>query len=104
MKILTQDKECLINMELLEKIYVSENHGDGEQINVIKSVSLRGSFTNYGINLGTYETKERAMEILNDIQNTIALKYMSDLNFSAVFGCINDKKIRTRNINENGNI
>ena len=42
--------------------------------------------------LGTYATKERALEVLDEIQNIIIGKYMTNLSFEASFSKFDDEE------------
>ena len=42
--------------------------------------------------LGKYKTKERALEVLDEIQGIIIAKYISDINFKAAFSRIENEK------------
>ena len=56
----TQDKECLTNISNIEYVYKNNMHGLGTYYDNLKI-------------LGTYETKKRAIEVLDEIQNYILL-------------------------------
>ncbi len=93
MQILTQDRKHLINIERLLEIEFTENRGSDEEINIIKSISLRGRTTNYPINLGTYRNIEKAQEILKEImekyEHSELLKcnevFRNDINFNFIY-------------------
>ena len=54
----SQDKECLTNISNIQYIYKNNMHGLGTYYDNLKV-------------LGTYKTKERAIEILNEIQDEL---------------------------------
>ena len=54
----SQDKECLTNISNIQYIYKNNMHGLGTYYDNLKV-------------LGTYKTKERAIEILDEIQNLL---------------------------------
>ena len=54
----SQDKECLTNISNIQYVYKNHIHGLGTYYDHLKI-------------LGTYETKERAIEILDEIQTKI---------------------------------
>lgn len=56
----SQDKECLINVSNIQYIYKNYIHGLGTYYDNLKI-------------LGEYKTKERALEVLDEIQNYILL-------------------------------
>ena len=57
----TQDKECLTNISNIQYIYKNNMHGLGTYYDNLKI-------------LGTYETKERTLEVLDEIQDLLQLK------------------------------
>lgn len=67
MIILSRNKEQIININNLINITIINEYGIDEKINEIQSSSIVGEEYNKRIYLGTYETKERAKEILLDI-------------------------------------
>ena len=56
----TQDKECLTNISNIQYVYKNNIHGLGTYYDNLKI-------------LGTYKTKERPLEVLDEIQNYILL-------------------------------
>ena len=54
----SQDKECLINVNNIQYVYKNYMHGLGTYYDNLKI-------------LGTYKTKERAIEVLDEIQNIL---------------------------------
>ena len=56
----SQDKECLTNISNIQYVYKNNMHGLGTYYDNLKI-------------LGTYKTKERALEVLDEIQNYILL-------------------------------
>ena len=54
----SQDKECLTNVSNIQYIYKNNMHGLGTYYDNLKI-------------LGTYKTKERAIEVLDEIQNLL---------------------------------
>ena len=54
----SQDKECLINVNNIQYVYKNYMHGLGTYYDNLKI-------------LGTYKTKERALEVLDEIQNIL---------------------------------
>lgn len=56
----SQDKECLINISNIQYVYKNNMHGLGTYYDNLKI-------------LGTYKTKERALEVLDEIQDKINL-------------------------------
>lgn len=52
----SQDKECLTNISNIQYVYKNYNHGLGTYYDNLKI-------------LGTYKTKERALEVLDEIQD-----------------------------------
>ena len=56
----SQDKECLINISNIQYVYKNNMHGLGTYYDNLKI-------------LGEYKTKERALEVLDEIQNYILL-------------------------------
>ena len=60
----SQDKECLTNISNIQYVYKNNMHGLGTYYDNLKI-------------LGTYKTKERAIEVLNEIQNILkpVIKY-----------------------------
>ena len=61
----SQDKECLINISNIQYVYKNNMHGLGTYYDNLKI-------------LGTYKTKERAIEVLDEIQNILKPKYILD--------------------------
>lgn len=54
----SQDKECLINVNNIQYVYKNYIHGLGTYYDNLKI-------------LGTYKTKERAIEVLDEIQKLL---------------------------------
>ena len=54
----SQDKECLTNISNIQYVYKNNMHGLGTYYDNLKI-------------LGTYKTKERAIEILDEIQDEL---------------------------------
>lgn len=63
----SQDKECLTNISNIQYVYKNYTHGLGTYYDNLKI-------------LGTYQTKERAIEILDEIQDLLQNAYVGDLN------------------------
>ena len=61
----SQDRECLINISNIQYVYKNNMHGLGTYYDNLKI-------------LGTYKTKERAIEVLDEIQNILKPKYILD--------------------------
>ena len=61
----SQDKECLTNISNIQYVYKNHMHGLGTYYDNLKI-------------LGTYKTKERAIEVLDEIQNILKPKYILD--------------------------
>ena len=61
----SQDKECLINISNIQYVYKNNMHGLGTYYDNLKI-------------LGTYKTKERTLEVLDEIQNILKPKYIID--------------------------
>lgn len=61
----SQDKECLTNISNIQYVYKNNMHGLGTYYDNLKI-------------LGTYKTKERAIEVLDEIQNILKPKYILD--------------------------
>lgn len=57
----SQDKECLTNISNIQYVYKNYMHGLGTYYDNLKI-------------LGTYKTKERALEVLDEIQNFICIE------------------------------
>ena len=57
----SQDKECLTNISNIQYVYKNNMHGLGTYYDNLKI-------------LGTYKTKERAIEVLDEIQSLLQLK------------------------------
>ena len=57
----SQDKECLTNISNIQYVYKNNMHGLGTYYDNLKI-------------LGTYKTKERAIEVLDEIQNILKPK------------------------------
>ena len=54
----SQDKECLTNISNIQYVYKNNMHGLGTYYDNLKI-------------LGTYKTKERTLEVLDEIQNIL---------------------------------
>lgn len=54
----SQDRECLINISNIQYVYKNNMHGLGTYYDNLKI-------------LGEYATKERALEVLDEIQNML---------------------------------
>ena len=67
MWIRSQDKEELTNINLTEKIYIKTLNSYSPTKYAV-SVIINNEVSHY---LGVYYTKERALEVLDDIQNAI---------------------------------
>ena len=63
----TQDKECLTNISNIQYVYKNNIHGLGTYYDNLKI-------------LGTYKTKERAIEILDEIQDLLQNAYIENAN------------------------
>lgn len=61
----TQDKECLTNISNIQYVYKNNMHGLGTYYDNLKI-------------LGTYKTKERAIEVLDEIQNKLNIRHCND--------------------------
>ena len=64
----SQDKECLTNISNIQYVYKNYNHGLGTYYDNLKL-------------LGTYKTKERAIEVLDEIQNILKKDKFEDERF-----------------------
>ena len=69
----SQDKECLTNISNIQYVYKNNMHGLGTYYDNLKI-------------LGTYKTKERALEVLDEIQSYL----MSDTPQSNVYNMPKD--------------
>lgn len=67
MIIISQDKETILNFKNVQEIRIEEygTHIKGKKIYKI----FNGNFEGYATLLGTYATKERAKEVLEEIIN-----------------------------------
>lgn len=72
----SQDKEKLVKVDeiyieeiLSTTVYINDRYRVGEWLVECSNVIL-----------GTYRSKERALEVLNDIQDTLIAKYVTSLN------------------------
>ena len=63
----SQDKECLTNISNIQYIYKNNMHGLGTYYDNLKI-------------LGTYKIKERAIEILDEIQDLLQNAYVGNVN------------------------
>ena len=63
----SQDKECLINISNIQYVYKNNMHGLGTYYDNLKI-------------LGTYKTKERALEVLDEIQDLLQNAYVGGSN------------------------
>ena len=63
----SQDKECLTNISNIQYVYKNYTHGLGTYYDHLKI-------------LGTYKTKERAIEVLDEIQDLLQNAYVGSLN------------------------
>ena len=63
----TQDKECLTNISNIQYVYKNNIHGLGTYYDNLKI-------------LGTYKTKERAIEVLDEIQDLLQNAYIENAN------------------------
>ena len=63
----SQDKECLTNISNIQYVYKNYTHGLGTYYDNLKI-------------LGTYQTKERALEVLDEIQDLLQNAYVGSLN------------------------
>lgn len=61
----SQDKECLVKISNIQYVYKNYIHGLGTYYDNLKI-------------LGKYKTKERALEVLDEIQNILKPKYILD--------------------------
>ena len=61
----SQDKECLINVSNIQYVYKNYIHGLGTYYDNLKI-------------LGTYKTKERALEVLDEIQKLLKTAELND--------------------------
>lgn len=64
----SQDKERLIQVKKLEMSYDDEIE-DNDEFRIYDYTDVNRQYL-----LGTYKTKERALEVLNDIQKILKLK------------------------------
>lgn len=71
MVILSKNREQIINIENLTNITIMDEYGINEKVNEIQSSSIIGEKYNTRIYFGTYETKDRAQEILLDIYSKL---------------------------------
>ena len=63
----SQDKECLTNISNIQYVYKNNIHGLGTYYDNLKI-------------LGTYKTKERAIEVLDEIQDLLQNAYVGNAN------------------------
>ena len=61
----SQDKECLTNISNIQYVYKNNMHGLGIYYDNLKI-------------LGTYKTKERTIEVLDEIQNLLQNAYIGN--------------------------
>lgn len=76
----SQDKECLTNISNIQYIYKNNMHGLGTYYDNLKI-------------LGTYKTKERALEILDEIQNILKPQLIIK-NSGKIIGSFEDTLVR----------
>ena len=77
----SQDKTRLGKIELIE--YQEDDYG-------FYLFGWNDKFE--GTRLATYKSKERALEVLDEIQNIIIGKYMTNLSFEASFSKFDDEE------------
>ena len=84
MIIISQAKETILNFKNVQEIRIEEygTHVKGKKIYKIFS----GNFEGYATLLGTYETKERAKEVLQEIVWSLMLIAKKSKEAQAVFG------------------
>lgn len=70
----SQDKKHLMKCEAI--MYEETEIGYG----------LRAFTKNYDFDIGIYKTKERALEVLDEIQNILISKYMISLDYKNALG------------------
>ena len=63
----SQDKECLTNISNIQYVYKNNMHGLGTYYDNLKI-------------LGTYKTKERALEVLDEIEDLLQNAYVGCAN------------------------
>lgn len=87
----SQDKEDLIEVHNIGLAYKGK-YGFMDKIGDIDGYCICEFINDYHVKLGTYKTKERALEVLDDIQNIIIGKYMTNLSFEASFSKFDDEE------------
>ena len=73
----SQDKEDLIKVDNLGLAY-REKYNFMEKIGDIDNYCICQFVDDYHVKLGTYKTKERAIKVLDEIQNILKPKYILD--------------------------
>ena len=63
----TQDKECLTNISNIQYVYKNNIHGLGTYYDNLKI-------------LGTYKTREKALKVLDEIQDLLQNAYIGNSN------------------------
>lgn len=66
----------------------------GQEVDMRNGEYIFYLLANKGTKIGEYKTKERALEVLDEIQNIIIGKYMTNLNFEASFSKFDDEEAR----------
>lgn len=72
MIILSRDRKQIINTNNIENITIINKYGEDEEKDKIKYSIIVGESYNKRIYLGTYETEDRAQEILLDIYSKVS--------------------------------
>ena len=74
----SQDRECLMKIDRVDYGLSNSEH----------RIMVNG----YETLVGHYATKERALEVLDEIQNIIIGKYMTNVSFEASFSKFDDEE------------
>ena len=94
----SQDKEDLIEVHNLGLAYKGK-YGFMDKIGDIDNYCICEFIDDYHVKLGTYATKERALEVLDEIQTTIRNKYAISLKPTTVITSIPSEK-RYKELNQ----
>jgi len=81
----SQDKEDLIKVDNLGLAYRGK-YNFMDKIGDIDNYCICQFVDDYHVKLGTYKTKERALEVLNEIQNILISKYIISLDYKNALG------------------
>lgn len=71
MYILSQDKETIINVNNIEKIFLIRIYGDDLEIDIIKESRIFAKSSNENIFLGKYKTVNDASKIIKKIYKAL---------------------------------